>query len=148
MADDTTTDTARLLDRLAAEAEIRNLIARVAHLADDGDIDEYLDLWTEDSSWGRGNGDVRTGREPRRQRVHEDRADGTQGPGTHSRHLNTTLWVAFDDDDHARAESYFLYLRDATTAPHVKMTGRYQDRFRRTPDGWKFAGRQIVLDVN
>ena len=141
-------DDERALDRLASERDIRNLIARLAHLADDGDIDEYLDMWTEDSTWSAGDGVQHTGREPRRARVHAHRADGTQGPGTNSRHLNTTLWVAFDDDDHARAESYFLYLRDASTAPHVKMTGRYLDRFRRTPAGWKYDGRQIVLDVN
>jgi len=136
------------LDRLVAERDIRNLIARLAHLADDGDIDEYLDMWTEDSSWSGPDGIQHTGREGRRARVEAHRADGTQGPGTHARHLNTTLWVTFDDDDHARAESYYLYLRDATTEPQLKLTGRYYDQFRRTPDGWKYSGRTIVPEIN
>ena len=134
------------VDRLLAEQEIRNLIARLAHLADDGDIEEYLDLWTEDATW-TAEGVPHTGRDARRARIHAHRADGTQGPGTSSRHLNTTLWVAVDSDE-ATAQSYYVYMRDATTAPHVARTGRYYDTFRRTPDGWKYAERRIVSDIN
>src|SRR5262245_22731006 len=105
-------------------------------------------MWTEDSTWVGPDGVPHTGRDARRARIDAYRADGTQGPGTNSRHLNTTLWVTFDGDDDARTESYFIYLRDAATAPHVARTGRYYDQFRRTADGWKFASRRIVSDIN
>lgn len=138
------------LDRVVAESEIRNLVARLGHLADDGDIDVYLSMWTEDGAWGRGDGSaMQQGHEQLRARILADRAADVQGPGTNSRHLNTTLWVQIDSDDTAHAESYFLYLRDASSdKPTVAKTGRYRDQFRRTADGWKFYRRQIVLDVN
>ena len=73
--------------------------------------------------------------------------------------MNTTLWVQVDDADNARAESYWLYLTDANggaagaygdhgTTPIIQMTGRYVDRFRRTPTGWKLASRTIHQGVN
>jgi 3-phenylpropionate/cinnamic acid dioxygenase small subunit len=136
------------IERLVAESEIRNLVARLGHLADDGDLDEYLSLWTEDGEWERPDGDRFRGHQALLERINEDRASGVQGPGTHSRHLNTTLWVRVDSPEEAHAESYWLYLRDATTVPAVKLTGRYVDSFRRTPEGWRFTRRRIVADVN
>ena len=41
-----------LVARTAAELKIRNLIARIALLADQGDLDEYVDQFTEDALWG------------------------------------------------------------------------------------------------
>ena len=37
---------------MGADAEIRTLLARIAQLADTGDLDEYLTLFTEDAVWG------------------------------------------------------------------------------------------------
>lgn len=135
------------LDRLVAEAEIRNVVARLAHLADDGDLAEYLDLFTEDATWESAT-DRRAGREDLLAGARQRRADGIQGPGSDTRHVNTTLWVRIDGPDTATAESYFLFLADASTAPRVRLTGRYEDTFRRTPDGWKLASRRIRHDVN
>jgi uncharacterized protein (TIGR02246 family) len=137
-----------LLDRLVSERDIRNLVAKVAQLADDGEVDDYLDLWTDDASWIY-EGVAHSGRDALRRRVLDFRGNAIQGPGTGTRHLNTTLWVSFDDDDHARGESYFVFLRDANSGrPEVGLTGRYLDRFVRTADGWRFAEREIVSAVN
>jgi uncharacterized protein (TIGR02246 family) len=40
-----------MIARVLDELEIRNLIARVAQLADYGDVEEYASLFTEDGSW-------------------------------------------------------------------------------------------------
>jgi len=137
-----------LLERLVAEHDIRNLVARVAHLADDGDVEDYLDLWTDDASWIY-EGAAHTGRDALRRRVLDFRGRAIQGPGTGTRHLNTTLAVSFDDDDHAHAESYFVFLRDVNSErPEIGRTGRYLDRFVRTAAGWRFAEREIVSAVN
>jgi hypothetical protein len=144
--------------RLIAESEIRNIVARLGHLADDGDIDEYLSLMTEDAEWSTSGRPARRGHADLRARVLEDRASGIQGPGTASRHVNTALWVEVDGD-RARAESYFLYITNANggtagstaqdlTTPVVQMTGRYHDEFVKTPDGWKLTSRRILRDIN
>jgi hypothetical protein len=146
------------LTRCMAESEIRNVVARLAHLADDGDIDEYLSLLAEDASWGTTGRPVRQGHADLRARVLEDRASGVQGPGAASRHLNTTLWVEVDDEDHAHAESYFLYITNANggspgstdreSAPVLQLTGRYRDTFVRVGGRWKLQTRRILTGIN
>ncbi len=126
------------------ERQIRGLIARLAHLADYGDLDEYMTLFTDDATWDLGGTVVRGAEEIRADRV-ERREQGTQGPGTNTRHMNTTSWVEVDGSDVATAHSYFLFVRDASTAPTLGVTGRYHDTFRRTPDGWKMAHRRIHM---
>ena len=134
------------------ERQIRNLVARLAHLADYGDLDEYMTFLTEDAVWegpsspatpqvgvnNQGAAAIRADREQRR-RV------GGQGAGAHIRHLNSALWVEVDGSDVATAHSYFAYIRDADTAPTLGLTGRYQDTLRRTPQGWKLAHRRVFL---
>lgn len=137
------------IDRLVAELEIRNILARLAHLADDGDLEEYLGYFTDDATWGNlGSDDVRSGRADLLAGAVERRESGIQGPGSGTRHVLTTTSVEIDDDA-ARARSYFLYL-DTKEADGVavRLTGRYLDDFTRTPEGWRMSRRRIVIDVN
>jgi uncharacterized protein (TIGR02246 family) len=127
------------------EREIRNLLARLGHLADYGDLDVYLTLFTDDAIWERA-GDRRQGLDDILTGARERRASGLQGPGTHSRHMNTTLWVAVDGSDTAEADSYFLFIQHTDTTPTVSMVGHYHDVLRRTDGGWKLAHRQIIME--
>jgi ketosteroid isomerase-like protein len=126
------------------ERQIRNLIARLGHLADYGDLDEYMSLFIEDAVWDFVDGSCKGAQAIRADRVHR-RSLGVQGPGTHTRHMNTTLWVEVDGSDVAFAHSYFVYVRDADTSPVIGLTGRYDDTLQRTSAGWKMAQRQIIL---
>jgi ketosteroid isomerase-like protein len=126
------------------ERQIRNLVTRLAHLADYGDLDEYMSWLTEDAVWDFVDTSIQGAAAIREDRVGR-RQQGGQGPGTHTRHVNTTLWVDVDGSDQATAHSYFLYVRGADTSPSLGLTGRYHDTFRRTADGWKLAHRRIVL---
>jgi hypothetical protein len=140
------------IGRLVDEAAIRNLIARLAHLADDGDVDEYLSLWCEDGTWGQRGGQLWSGLDGLRAGVMQRRADGIQGPGAGTRHSNTTLEVEIESADEARAQSYFHFIgpRDGDRDGEylILKTGRYSDRFRRTESGWKIASRIIATDIN
>ena len=127
------------------ERQIRNLVARLAHLADYGDLDEYTSLFTEDAVWDYAEGSIQGSVAIREDRVRR-REVGGQGPGTHTRHVNTTLWVEVDGSDEATAHSYFLFVQGADTSPSVALTGRYHDTLRRTADGWKLAHRRIELE--
>jgi uncharacterized protein (TIGR02246 family) len=138
MADDT------LLRRVADELDIRSIVARLAQLADDGDLDEYVDLFTDDAHWAMpgaprtGKADIRAGAEARR-------ATGEAGPGSNSRHMITTVAVTADGSDTAVADSYWLFYVDTATAPTLKLCGTYRDAFRRTQAGWKLARRDITF---
>jgi ketosteroid isomerase-like protein len=124
------------------ERQIRNLIARLGHLADYGGLDEYMTLFTDDAGWDLGGTVVEGADAIRADRVSR-RSQGTQGPGTNTRHMNTTMWVDVDGSDLATAHSYYVFVGDAGTSPTVMSTGRYHDTFRRTSAGWKLAHRRI-----
>jgi hypothetical protein len=141
------------IGRLADELEIRNLVARLAHGADMGDLEtDYLPLFTEDATWRFPGGADRaaeaatvSGREAILADRRRRRASGFQGPGTNTRHVNTTLAVRVDGSDTAQAESYWLFIGDTNGGnPQVRGVGHYHDVFRRTADGWKLARRTIT----
>jgi hypothetical protein len=133
--------------KLAAECEIRNLVARLAHLADDGNLEEYLQLFTEDGSWSHAGETPLVGRAAIREGAERRISESVQGPGSGTRHLNTTLYVEVEGATDARAVSYYLYLGTHGGVAPLK-TGRYLDQFRRTEAGWKLASRVLVDDVN
>jgi 3-phenylpropionate/cinnamic acid dioxygenase small subunit len=128
--------------RLTDELEVRNLVARLAHLADMGHLDEYVSLFTEDASWEmpgaprQGQADIMAG-------AKERRGAGTTGPGSNTRHVISTLAVHTDGTDLATSDSYWLFFGNTTTAPAVRLMGHYHDTLRRTPEGWKLARREI-----
>ena len=131
---------ARVLDEL----EIRNLIARVAQLADYGDVEEYASLFTEDGSWEfpgaplHGRAGILAGaRERRRQQV--------TGPGSATRHIIATLAVGVVDAATATADSYFQFFRDTATSPTLFNMGHYHDVLRREDGAWRIARREITL---
>jgi hypothetical protein len=132
------------------EAVITSLIAQVQHMVDFGTLEEYLSLFTEDAVWvlpphpGTGApGDERRGLDDIRAGVEERRAAGVQGPGTHTRHLNTTTSVAMDGPDAAWVTSCFLYFTDTLSQPTLRLLGTYRHQVRRTDAGWKVARREI-----
>jgi 3-phenylpropionate/cinnamic acid dioxygenase small subunit len=130
--------------RLADELEIRNLVARLAQLADMGDLNEYVSLFTEDATWEmpgaprRGQADIMAG-------AQERRSSGTTGPGSNTRHVISTLSVQSDASDEATSDCYWLFYGNTTTVPVVQLMGHYHDTLRRTPEGWKLARRQIAF---
>ncbi|HEV3227247.1 MAG TPA: nuclear transport factor 2 family protein [Acidimicrobiales bacterium] len=140
------------MSRVADELEIRNLLARLAQLADSGDTEAYLELLSDDVVWvmppnpsiglagseRRGHGEIATGQ---RERV----AGGHQGPGSNTMHTVSTVSVRFDDDGSASAQSSFLYWADTATAPVVRSIGRYADTLRREAGRWRLARRVITF---
>ncbi len=138
--------------RLADYLAIADLVARLAHMADMGhDLDQYLDCLTEDAVWefpGNPSLGLAPTRSEGRRQIAADRAtrriDRFQGPGTGSRHLNTTLTVQVRGSDAAEAESCWLFVAAGPDGPVVRAMGAYQDRFRRTDGRWKLANRRII----
>jgi 3-phenylpropionate/cinnamic acid dioxygenase small subunit len=127
---------------VVAELAIRNVISRIAILADQGELDDYADQFTEDAVWDLpaapryGRVDIRAGAEQRR-------AEGVTGPGTATRHVITNVAVSVDGPDTATADSYFVFLHNTATAPIIFNMGVYHDRFVRELGIWRLARRQI-----
>ena len=135
-----------------ADAQIRSVLARIAQLADTGDLDEYVTLFTDDAVWAmpdnptlgmpasekRSIADIRAGAEERR-------AGGVQGPGTNTRHVLTTTAVFVESDDRATARSYFQFYGSTTSQPVLRTMGQYDDVLVRGAHGWQLAHRTITF---
>jgi uncharacterized protein (TIGR02246 family) len=130
--------------RLLAELEIRNVIARLAHLADHGDLEEYAGLFTTDAAWEypggprRGRADILAG-------ARERRSQKVTGPGSATRHLITTLAVQVHDATTATADSYFQFWRATAAAPTLLNMGHYHDVLRREEGAWRIERREITV---
>ena len=131
-------------DVLADELAVRNVLARVAQLADSGDLDEYLTLFTEDASWAMPGVEPRVGHADIRSGAEQRRASKLQGPGAHSRHVLTTTAVRLDGDQ-ATARSYWMFLTNTAEQPTISLTGQYDDVLQRVGDGWRLAQRVITM---
>ena len=137
---------------MGADAEIRTLLARIAQLADTGDLEEYLTLFTKDAVWGmpdnpavgmtanekKGHAEILAG-------AQERRASGLQGPGTESRHVLTTIAIDVESDDRATARSYFMFFGSTSTTPTLRTMGQYDDVLVKDERGWQLARRRITV---
>ena len=135
---------AHAVQRTADELAIRNALADLAWQADSRDMDDvdaYIDHFTEDAVWEM-PGDVRRGRNDIRAGVVERRAG--VAPGVSTAHFLASTTVSFRDDDNARVRSYVqAYRVVAGDPPLLVLLARYDDQFRRTPQGWKLGRRRI-----
>lgn len=125
------------------------LLARIAHLADTGDPEEYIDCFTPDAVWDLTDAtdlpmpvQTITGRAALLAGVHDRRSAGIQGPGTHTRHDVSSIAVEVNDD-RATARSYFRYYRGTDGVPTLAAMGVYSDSFVRTAAGWRLQRRVI-----
>ncbi|CAM3223173.1 nuclear transport factor 2 family protein [Prescottella defluvii] len=132
--------------------EIQDLLARIAQLADDGTVEEYLENFTADAVWESQPNPVtgmaaqlREGVASIEEGVRERRAGSVQGPGTSSRHVITTVAVSLDSDVAASSTAYWLFFRDTTTEPRLAGVGRYDDTHRFEDGRWKLAHRRITV---
>jgi 3-phenylpropionate/cinnamic acid dioxygenase small subunit len=137
---------------MGADAEIRTLLARIAQLADTGDLDEYLTCFTEVAVWQmpdnpavgmtanakRGHAEIRQGAEERR-------ASGLQGPGTATRHVLTTTAITVESEARATARSYFMFFGTTAGTPTIRTMGQYDDVLVKGEHGWQLAHRIITV---
>ncbi|MCY3861655.1 MAG: nuclear transport factor 2 family protein [bacterium] len=126
---------------MSDELAIRNIVARLAMLSDGGDLEEYVDLFTDDARWDMPGGELQ-GRDNLLAGAIERRAAGTVGPGSNTRHVIATQTVEVDGDE-AVSDAYFQFWVHTATEPSIALFGTYQDRLVRTGDGWKLAHRVI-----
>ena len=105
------------------ELAIRNILARVAHITDGrGSLEEYLTLWTEDSTWESPVAGSFRGHAGHLERHARYRAAGVQGPDADSFHLVTTVYVKVEGDE-ASSMSSWLYVSRSDSEPRNTSTG-------------------------
>jgi ketosteroid isomerase-like protein len=126
---------------------IRNLIAKLAHLADDGELSEYIQCFTDDARWGGGGQPWREGHAEILAGAEERRASGLVGPGSTSRHVVTTSWIEVDGDT-ASGRSVFHFYIGLDGEPKLAAMGVYRDTFRREGGEWRLSERSMQGQAN
>ncbi|MGV9193855.1 nuclear transport factor 2 family protein [Microbacterium sp. MC2] len=142
--------TTATLRALADHQAIATLLARIAHLADEGSPAEYVGCFTPEAIWHLTDAtglplDVQRveGRAALLAGVHVRRAAGIQGPGSNTRHDVSSIAIEVDGDT-AVSRAYFRYYRDTHDIPTLAAMGVYDDTFVRTPEGWRLQRRVIT----
>jgi hypothetical protein len=138
-------DSDRRLARLEAIQEIRVLKARYAEVCDTGyDPERMRPFFTEDAVW---DGGPRFGRYEGVDAVCEFFA-GISSQITWALHYMVAPIIEVSDDGRTAAGTWYL-LEPCTIATDdgpraMVITGRYTDRYRHGPDGWRFS--EVRLD--
>ncbi|MYH72840.1 MAG: nuclear transport factor 2 family protein [Acidimicrobiia bacterium] len=110
-------------------------------MSDGGDLEEYVDLFTDDARWEMPGGELQ-GRDNLLAGAIERRAAGTVGPGSNTRHVIATQSVVVDGEK-AESDAYWQFWVNTASEPTVALFGTYRDRLVRTDGGWKLAHRVI-----
>jgi ketosteroid isomerase-like protein len=70
--------------------------------------------------------------------------DDTFAQQTHNMHMTMNQRVTSVDGDVAEGWCYFFQRSVLTNGGRTEFAGRYDDTYRRTPDGWRIARRVLV----
>lgn len=131
----------RSLEALLARAACEDLIAQYTHLVDGGEAAKAAGLFTDDGVFVSRNLNMR-GREELI-KGYENR----QRQPYHSRHVMTNLRITLTGPDTAESTAYLTLYRDVNGLTPIGVA-EAQDRFRRTPDGWRFAERRLIPQIS
>jgi len=129
-----------LLDR----AQIRELTARYNRCFDDGDPEGFAATFTEDGVMEVAGGFSVSGRDAL--------AEMCRRTPYGVVHATVDATVEVDGDRATQDVTVLVIARPKPDAEpearhsHLQRTGRYSDELVRTPGGWRFARRAVVLD--
>ena len=117
---------------------IMDLMARYSHLVSDRRYEAFGLLYTEDG--GLVDADGARGRGPASMATYVRASQEGWGP---FKQVTVNQVIEIDGDDATGRSDYFIVRRDDGEI-RVHVAGRYDDVYRRTPEGWRFVTRSIT----
>ena len=129
-------DIAWLVDR----TQIRELTARYGRFFDDADPENFASTFTDDGSMEVNGSLVAAGR--------EQLAAMCSNTPWGTMHVTVDPTIEVDGDTAVQVVTILVVRRAKSMKEPSKVvgSGRYRDDLVRTPDGWRFARRTVVLD--
>jgi uncharacterized protein (TIGR02246 family) len=119
----------------SADTAVRNRLAEIAHAADDGRTDDYIEMFAPGAVWQVPSGTY-TGREQIR-KVLEDIA-----PQQPQRHVLANTAVV-ENSDHVSATTDFVFMVYEKSGWVIAAVGRYHDEFEEQDGSWKLRRRSV-----
>jgi SnoaL-like domain len=126
---------------LLAEREILRTMHRYAHTLDYGDVDGFVDCFVEkpDYRFSSRSGGSATNAEELAGFVRRYR----HAPEQFNKHVMIDPIITVTGD-RATVTSYYLFIQDGASGPHIASYGRYADVLVRCDDRrWRFESRHI-----
>ena len=128
---------------------IENLIYSYAERIDRGDLKAVAELFRDAEIFSTAHDVRRSGHDEVLEmyelscRIHES----TGTPLT--KHLTTNVIIEVEESGKdASARSYYTVIQATDALPlQPIISGRYNDRFRKTASGWQFASREMIIDL-
>jgi uncharacterized protein (TIGR02246 family) len=120
------------------EDQIRRTLSEYSQRFDDGQFDEWADLFTEDAQLVV-TGQVTEGRAAIRHYMVTVQSAGSRGM-----HVTTNSLVDVDGDS-ATASTDYMYVRPGEKGHTIIAAGRYHDQLVRTRERWRFRVREITM---
>ncbi len=117
------------------EAAIRRLLAEYCQLLDEGQFDDWIDLFAPDIEFvvmgmtKSGHVELRGFIEP------------SQQADARGKHMISEPWVRLDGDSAIVTTDFAWMSKEGA----VGQSGRYHDVIARNPDRWRFQRREIVF---
>jgi ketosteroid isomerase-like protein len=136
------------VERLLIERECERLIYSYCHVIDHGDAARVAELFTEDGVWASTEV-TREGRAAIAAAFQARQANTARM----SRHVCSTPLIEVTDANKARSVTYLTLFRHDGAAGRrssplkglPELVGEYRDEFGRTPEGWRFQRREVVV---
>ena len=116
--------------------EVLNLLARYCHAIDLGAPEEWADCFTDDAEFDA--------RPVAHCRSRQELIEFCTAVAGSTRHWTSNSWIE-GDGDRATARTYLLSLAPGR-APRLGPTAVYQDRLRKTADGWRLEFRKVEFE--
>jgi ketosteroid isomerase-like protein len=128
------------VEGLENERGILNTLSVYGHALDYGDMDTFLNCFTEDADYLTN----RVGNFKGRAEIDRFFRARRHAPEKYNKHVLVDPIVTMDGPDTANVISYYCLLQDRPGGPFVSHFGRYKDRLVRCEDGmWRFQVRQV-----
>jgi len=129
----------RRLQQAEDRQAITDLCIRVSNCLDRRDLDGYGNCFTDDGEW---SGIVGSGIGPAAiSAILSKYCLPWESEGHRTYHTLLDLVIELDGDTASAISKWQHYHRDENDAPLLKHFGLYDDRFRRTSEGWRFTRR-------
>lgn len=137
-------DIQQAVRRLVDKEEIVDLVHRYSYYADHKFHDDLVDLFTEDCvvDYGPWVGPPTQSRTALRANLGDGRGFVVTS------HHNANVLISFDGEDRASVRSSCYAWHETLTGGTPRVWGAYYDVVVRTPEGWRFAERQLRVAGN
>jgi len=132
----------------ASHVAIERLILGYAECIDRGDFAGVGELFTDGTIAGPDGTAIARGRDEV-QRLYERTTRRYEDGTPRTKHVTSNLIVDADETrGEARARSYFTVLQALPDFPlQPVVAGRYEDRFQRVANRWRFAERRMFVEL-